>query len=234
MKTQQITRLFLAVILAGAMALNGCSSSKQARKVDVDNAGILGDYSMLREGKGDAALKTYKNENADWTTYTNVIIEPVQLQKPEKASEKELKALQTLVNNMEVLLRQELGKDYQIVTDPGPGTFRVQAAIFDAKKKRMVGNTLSSLIPVGIALSVVKDVAVGKPMSVGEISGEMKINDTQTNELLAAAIDHRVGQKYSKGTFDSWAEANDAIEYWAKRARFALCGLRGGSDCIEP
>jgi hypothetical protein len=234
MKTQKIMSLSLVVLLAGGMALSGCSPSKQARKVGVGKVGILGDYSMVREGKGNEFLEVYTNDKADWKKYTKVIIEPVKIQKPKKASEKELEALQKLVNNSEIFLRQELGKDYKIVTDTGSDTFRVRAAIFDAEKKELVGNTLSSLIPIGIGLSVVKDVAIGKPLSVGEITGEMKINDSQTNELLAAAMDRRVGQKYSKGTFDTWAEANHAIEYWMKRVRFVLCGLRGGSNCIEP
>jgi hypothetical protein len=234
MRTKKITKLLLFLILAGGVTLSSCAPSKQARTVDVGNTGILGDYSMLGEGTDDQALRTYRNKNADWTKYTKVIIDPVKFQKPEDASQEELGDLQNLVNNMEILLRQEVGKDYQIVTDPGPGTLRVRAAIFDAKKKRMVGNILSSLVPIGIGLSIVKDVALGKPLAVGEISGEMKINDSQTNELLGAAIDRRVGQKYSGGAFDSWSEANAAIEYWAKRLRFALCNARGGANCVEP
>lgn len=236
MKTQRILRLFLVAVVASGMALAGCASTKQARRVDVPETGILGDYSMLEKGKGEArGLRTYRNPNADWPKYTRIIIDPVKMLTPEKVSESELRDYQNLVNNMEVRLRQELGEDYQLVTNPGPGTLRIQAAMFDAEKKEMVSNTLTSLLPIGIGLSLVKDITLGKPLSVGEISAEVKVTDSQTNDLLGAAIDRRVGRKYTTGFFDSWAEANDAIDYWAKSIRFNLCTVRGGGgNCVEP
>ena len=107
----------------------------------------------------------------------------------------------------------------------------------DGKRDRHQAGTgahLSSVTPIGAVLSVGKDFITGKPLGVGEISGEMKMTDASTGELLAAAVDKRVGQKYSKGQFDSWADAENAIDYWAKRARFALCQLRGTGGCVEP
>jgi hypothetical protein len=126
LRTRKILRQLLLVVLAGGLTLSSCAPSKQARTVDVGNTGILGDYSMLNEGTGDQALRTYRNKSANWAKYTKVIIDPVKFQKPENASQEELGDLQKLVNNMEILLRQEVGKDYQIVTDPGPGTLRVR------------------------------------------------------------------------------------------------------------
>jgi hypothetical protein len=233
MRQMRITGLFLAFGVAASL-LGGCATTKQGRSVDVKAGVLLDDYSILREGKGKEVALTYKNEKANWANYTKVMIDPVLFQKPEKASEEELADLQKLASNLHSQLMAQLGADYQVVTSAGPNTIRVQTAFFDAEKKGMVGNFLSSLVPVGVAISILKDFATGKPLSVGEISGEAKVTDSETGELLAAALDRRVGQKYSKGTFSSWAEANDAMEYWAKRMRFAFCQTRGGANCVEP
>lgn len=222
------------VLAVAAVLVSGCAASKQARGVD-ENAGVLlSDHSMLREGKEGEALRVYKSEKTAWAKYESVLIEPVLFPRPEQASGKELADLEKLANNLHYHLVMQLSEDYKVVTTPGPNTLRVQTAFFDAKKKGLVGNTLSSIMPPGIAVSLAKDFATGKPLGVGEISAEVKISDAETGELLGAALDRRVGQKYSQGMWDSWAEANDAVEYWAKRMRFAACQLRSGAGCVEP
>jgi hypothetical protein len=93
---------------------------------------------------------------------------------------------------------------------------------------------LSSITPIGIGLSLVKYGASGKPSGVGEITGEFKLTDAMTGELLGAAIDRRVGGKDVSGVFDTWHNANEALKYWAARARYVLCTGRGGSNCKKP
>ena len=53
-------------------------------------------------------------------------------------------------------------------------------------------------------------------------------------QLLAAALDKRVGGKNPEGTFDTWANANAALEFWAKRMRFVACENRKGTNCEKP
>jgi hypothetical protein len=222
------------LLFVAAGMLGGCATTKQARSVEEPKGVLLTDYSMLHPGKKGQALEVYKNDKVDWAKYKKVIVEPVLFPKPENASSEQLADLQKLANNFQVNLIEELGKDYQIVAAPGPDTLRVQTAFFDPEKKHVVADFLSAVVPIGAAVSLTKDFATGKPMAVGGVSGEAKITDSQSGELLGAAVDSRVGEKYGKGMFDSWAEANAAMVYWAKRMRYALCEARGGSDCVAP
>lgn len=236
MKTTRIFALSLTMTVGFLEA--GCATTKQARNVTPQTEGdsaVLGDYgALLQKGTGDEALLTYKNPAANWPAYTKIIIMPVKFQKPEKASEDELNDLQTLANNAQGLMNQQLGQDVQIVTEPGPNTLRMELALYNAGKKRVVMNFISGVAPIGMATNLAVGAARGKVLGVGELSAEMKVTDASTAELLAAAVDRRVGRKYQAAQFESWGEANDAIDYWAKRTRYVLCNLRAMPACVKP
>jgi hypothetical protein len=34
--------------------------------------------------------------------------------------------------------------------------------------------------------------------------------------------------------WSKWRNADDALQYWAKRTSFALCNARGGANCMKP
>ena len=82
-----------------------------------------------------------------------------------------------------------------------------------------------------MVLSTGKYAATGKPMGVGEITGEARITDSSTGELLAAALDKRVGGKQLRGVFTSWQDADSGLQYWAELMRYRLCQFRGGAEC---
>jgi hypothetical protein len=222
-----------AVVILGA----GCATTKQARSVEPPkgDASLLGeDRALLQKGTENQPLLRYENPAADWSSYTKAIVTPARFEKPEGASASDLEDLQKLTDAMYAVLVEQLGHVVEIVTEPGPGTLRIDAAIYDAQKKQTGLNLISGALPVGIAVNAVVVAARGKSLAVGELSGEMKITDTMTGELIAAAVDRRVGRKYQSAAFQSWGEAYDAMEYWAKQTRHAICTRKGMADCPEP
>ncbi len=228
----------LMVAMAACLLAAGCSTTKQARSVtpaEKGDAAILGDYgSLLQEGKDDESLLRYENPAVDWSKYTKAIIAPVKFEKPEDASPGDLEDLQKLADASQGLLIQEMGQVLEIVKEPGPGTFMVESALYNAQKKRTAMNFISGVMPIGMAVNLVTVAIRGKPLSVGELSGEMKVTDASTGQLVLAAVDRRVGRKYQPAEFKYWGEAYDAIEYWAKRARYVTCVRKGLPDCQEP
>ncbi len=75
---------------------------------------------------------------------------------------------------------------------------------------------------------MVKVAATGKQSGVGEISAEFKITDAMTGQLIAAALDRRVGGKRIYYALEHWNNANQGLKYWAQQTRFALCtGAQG-------
>jgi hypothetical protein len=231
MKILQQATTFL-ILLALAAVCGGCAETQRAKTVR--QSGFLADYSRLQPGAEGEALLRYRNPAADLKKYNKVIIAPVQIFKPENASEAEVADLQKLAGNFSAYLASELAKDYQIVQAPAPGTLKIEAAITGAEKSGRTMDLISSVVPVGMAVSAGKDYATGKPTGAGEISAEMRISDAATGEVLGEAVDRRVGGKDPSGMFNAWNDADKAMEYWAKQAAYFLCTERGGAGCVKP
>jgi hypothetical protein len=227
------TAVFLVVFSLIASLLVGCASSMQARKVDVAQA-VLVDPSILEKGKEGQPLYRYVKPDVDWKKYTAVIIDPVIIYQEAAMDAETRENYQTLANNAFVFLTKELGKVTTVVTAPGPGTLRLQFAIVTAEKSGAVSNFLTTISPPGIALSAGKYAATGKPIGVGEITGEMRITDASTGELLAAALDKRVGGKQLRGVFTRWQDADSGLQYWAELTRYRLCTFTSSAVCAKP
>jgi hypothetical protein len=225
--------LIVVVFALVAPLLAGCAPSLQARKVDLGKS-VLVDPAILEKGTGDEALYRYRNPKTDWKKYTKMIVDPVIVYQEASLDAETRENYQKLANNAYVFFTEELAKEGKLVTAPGPDTMRIQFAIVSAEKSGPVGNFMSTVVPVGMALSTVKYAATGKPMSVGEITGELRITDSMTGELLAAALDKRVGGKQVRGAFNTWQDADSGLEYWAALLRYRLCTLKGGASCMKP
>ena len=233
MKWMKTSGMFV-ILAAAALQLGGCAvGSYQARSVETKDSPLV-NPDILVKGTDDQALYRYVNPKADFKQYTKVMIDPVIIRKDGELDKDEMADYQKLANNAFVYLTKELEKDFTIVQTPEPGTLRFQTAIIDADSTKPVRNTLSTLMPIGIGISLVKYGATGKQSGVGEITAEMKLTDAVTGELLAAALDRRVGGKEISELWSKWRNADDALQYWAKRARYALCDVRGGTNCVKP
>jgi hypothetical protein len=195
---------------------------------------LLINPAILEKGTDGQALYRYVNPKADIKSYSKILIDPVIISKSADMDADEAENYQKLVNNAFVLLNDQLKNDYSIVKSPEPGAMRVQMAILAASSASKVRSVTSTLLPIGIAINLVKYGATGKPSAVGDITVELKITDAATGELLGAAVDQRVGGMNIAGAWDSWRTADDALAYWAKQTRFILCQKRGGAACVKP
>jgi hypothetical protein len=216
----------LAVVLAVGL-LSGCASTSQARRATP--AGFLGDYSQLKKGGKGQALLIYVNRQVDFKKYHGIIMDPVQVYVSDANSKLGLvpkEDLQRMVNYLDSKVRTLLEKDFTVVETPGPGVVRLRLAITEAKGANVVMNTVSSLVPVGLAISEVKNIAVGSHSAVGAAGIECEVLDAQTGERLSAIVDRRVGGKLT-GKFDKWSTADEAFDYWAETIRQRLLEERG-------
>jgi len=223
----------LALAAGAALTFSGCGASHQARSVEIKDS-LLINPAILQKGTDDQALYSYLNPKADFKSYSKVMIDPVIMSKSADLDASDAENYQKLVNNAFILLNDELKKDYAIVQAPEPGALRIQMAIIEASSASKVRSVTSTLLPIGLAINLVKYSATGKPSAVGDITAELKITDAATGELLAAAVDQRVGGMNIAGAWDSWRTADDALKYWAQKTAFVLCKKRGGAACVKP
>jgi len=61
---------------------------------------------------------------------------------------------------------------------------------------------------------------------VGRAGVEGEILDGVTEERLAAAVDRRAGTKALRGGISTWADVQNAFDFWSERLRTRLAELR--------
>jgi hypothetical protein len=92
---------------------------------------------------------------------------------------------------------------------------KVSAALTDATSAVPVLRTVSVVVPQARALSVIKMAATGTYAFVGSAQGAIKFNDSMSGQLMAAAVDKRVGGASIKNVdVWQWGDADNAMNYW--------------------
>jgi len=228
--TKQANRFEVAQVVAAVVAvclaavLVACQTTRQTRSVQAQ--GFLRNYSQLREGKGKEAQLIYINPSANWQRYDSIMIDSVSIwygSKTEELPAKDRKALTDVLYNA---LHKQLGQDYDIVNYPGPRTMRLRAAITEAKGARVVGNTVTTIVPQARMLSTLTGLATDTQVFVGKAAIEVEITDSMTGKRLAAAVDERAGAKTLRGIGGKWKDVDNAFKYWAERIQKRLAELR--------
>jgi hypothetical protein len=219
-------------ILALLLMLVGCGTSRRASEVEPQ--GFLGDYSMLTSGEQGQAVLRYVNQDSDWASYDRVLVEPVVVLRSPGTQDIPEEDLQTAANFLHAQLRQELGKDFELVDAPAPNTLRVAAALTDAEPANQTMVVVSTVVPIAMATSGAYEYITGKPTFQGQAAAEAKITDAQSGELLAAAVDKRMGGRTLASAETSWTDVNNILAYWAQLTRFRLCEQQGRAGCARP
>ncbi len=74
---------------------------------------------------------------------------------------------------------------------------------------------LTSVVPVGMAVSAITEAITDKPAFAGEIQAEFMFLDSVTGEVYVKGVDRRVAGRSLKGITDSWQAAYDALDAYA-------------------
>ena len=229
----------LRVVLLSALALLiGCTTSQSKQARTVEKSGFLGDYSMLSPGGEGEALLFYENPEANWPSYNKIFLAPVAYYGGRETYPKGFTRadLQKLVNRFYYILYNDLAEDYQMVDEPAPHTLRIQVALTSVGESSQTADSVSAVAPV--IVNPIRNFAgslSGETILAGQASIEARITDGLTGKLLYAAVDRRVGQRSTSGSSTRrTADVEEIMWYWGDLARYRLCTLRGGEECIRP
>jgi len=225
-RKRTIVRIFSSIAL---LCLLGACATHQAKKTET--AGFLGDYSQLKEGDKEEALLVYINPQADIKSYTSILMDPIRIYASKEhtmmnvSSEQQTKIL----NYANAAIREKLETDYTFVEEPGPGVMRLRIALTEAEGSRVVLDTVSTVIPIGLAISGIQKLATGSCSFVGSAGVEAEVQDSLTNERLMAGVDRRIGGKITGKVdkFNQWRTVKNSIDYWAERLQMRLAEQRG-------
>lgn len=228
-KTRAWARIGVAALLIVGFA-SACTTTQQVRVQQADvKCGFLGsDCERLAPGaKGQFDLR-YVNPSANWRQYTKVIVDPVTFWGDSgKVSAAEQQAL---ADHFYQVLREQLGKRFQLVDEPGPGAMRVQVALTDVEPATPGLRTISTVVPQVRILNTLKYAATGTYAFVGGAQGEAKLTDAVTGQLLGEAVDRRVGGGSLKAAAQwQWGDAENAMTDWATQVTERLYSWTSGT-----
>jgi hypothetical protein len=200
------------VLLMGVMFLASCATPKPPE------TGILGDYYKdLQPGpKGGAKLRWLK-PGVDFSKYDKVMVDPVSFAAGDESESKEMKGidpekLKELGEKCTQAVIDAIKVKYPVVTEPGPDVVRVRFAIIDLKKSYPVISGVTSIVPIGLAITLLKRPVTGSWTGGGSTVGQVMATDSTTNEVIAAAQD-----TYEAGFFERFSRygsAEDAFKVW--------------------
>jgi hypothetical protein len=238
--------LFNVLLLAGLLLLvSGCASTGDAQK-GPKYSGFLQDYSQLKpEAEGSAAMK-YVNPQADMKKYQKFIIERITVMLKDDAQYKGIDpdVMKALTDYLHEAIIRELGTDYPVVTDPGPGVMRLRIAVTDLVPTKTAMTIVTLVTPFAsipdLASGAVSKGGAGSAPYLGYAGIEAEGIDSETLQPVFMYVEQRYGKKYDPENpgsyleaYKEWGYVKQAFDYWAKKFRARLDEINGRKKAEE-
>jgi hypothetical protein len=243
---QATKHLRLASVALFALFASACATTQQVAVTDAGYCPFLGSKlcAQLTEtakpgrlsggakSEGGTALANlrYIDPNAQWAKYNKVMIAPVTYWAGDDSNISP-ENQHMLTDFFQQALYTQLSTKFEVVREPGPGVLLIQVALIDASSAVPVLRTISMLIPQARALATLKYLATGTYAFIGSAEAEAKLADSQTHQVLAAAVDKRVGGgSLATAAQWQWGDAENAITAWSKQLTARLTEMKAGKS----
>ncbi len=210
------------VLLMGLMVLAACASTPK-----YEGTFLPKEYaSKLEVSPYDPNDLRWVRPGYDFKKYNKVMVDYVVFSLAPDSDYKGIDAeeMKKLADAASKALVDAFSAKIPVVSDPGPEVFRVKFAISDLKQSRPVLSAVTSVVPVGLAINIIKKGATDQWTGGGMTQGEMMVLDSTTNEVIAVAYD-----EYAAGfteRFSKWGSVEDAFKSWGERIKIVWDGLK--------
>jgi hypothetical protein len=187
---------------------------------DKKYSGFLGEeYGKLQPGPEGGAKERWLKPDTDFAKYKKLMVDSVIFFFAEDSGYKGIdpQEMKELADAFNLELVNALQGQYPIVAEPGPDVARLRVAITDIKETSPIRSTITSIVPVGIAISLVKKGVTGGWTAGGITSAEFEALDSVTNEVIALAADQYKAGFLERGS--KWGSAKEAFKVWAGRVK---------------
>lgn len=183
-------------------------------------SGFLGNYYQnLQPGPEGGVKMRWIKQGVDFKQYNKLMVDSVIFYLAPDSEDMgidadQMKALSDAFNQEIV---NALKDKYLVVSDPGPGVARLKIAITGIKKSKPGVSAVTSVVPVGIGISLIKKGVTGSYSGSGNTAAEFMALDSMTNEVIIAAVDERSAGFTER--FTTLGAAKGAFKLWAERIR---------------
>jgi hypothetical protein len=202
------------VLLIGIMFLASCATTAPTK------TSFLGDYAKNMEpGPPGGAKMRWMKPGVDFSKYNKFMVDYVVFSLADDSHYKVINGdeMKKLGDACTKAIVDALKDKYPIVAEPGPDVLRFRFAIVDLKQSRPALSAVTTVIPVGLGISLVKRGATDSWSGSGATTSQLMVLDSSTNEVIAVAeAEYHAGftERFSK-----WGSAEDAFTYWGKKLR---------------
>ena len=213
--------IMFAVLWMGIVAFGNVSNGGEKPEY----SGFLQNYPTFKEGKKGVDM-VYTKKGVDFSKYNKIMMDEVVYYFSKDADYKGIHPaeIQELTDAFNRAFIDALNDAYPLTGTPGPDVMRVRVGITEIKTSNPAMGTASTILPVGLAVSLLKKGTTGGYTGIGSATMEAEFLDSVSNERIGAAIDKAPGGKLDVGKL---TPAKEAFEFWAKRLRAFLDEMHG-------
>lgn len=226
-------KLFLVLLLGLTVA--ACAAGKQAATAPVDPAApklvmeeggaknFLGSYyDLLQPGPKDGVKKRWVKQGVDLTKYKKVMMDSVVFFLAENSDYQGIdpQAMKELADKFDKIMLDAVRQKLVPVAEPGPDVVRIRTAITNLKQSRPVLSTVTTVIPVGLGVSILKRGVTGSWSGSGATCMAFMALDSKTNDVLVVGTDERSAGFTER--FTRWGSAEEAFTFWAERLKLFI------------
>lgn len=222
MKRPIMTALAFTISLAFVLSVASCASVQKP-------SGFLdGYYKDMKPAPGlEGSWMRWVKPEVDFNKYDKLMLDGVVFYLSPDSQDKGIDPdlMKELADEFNLDMVNAVKDKYPIVSEPGPDVMRIRFALTGIKQSRPVLSGATTIIPAGLAISVVKREATGSWSGSGATGSEVMVIDSMTNEVLGV-----VQTEYIAGfteRFTEYGSAKDAFKFWAGRLRYLLDKAHG-------
>lgn len=207
---------FTSVAFAGDMPLSGFLGNQDA-------------YDKLTPGPKDGAKLRWMKAGVNFSMYNKFMVDSVIFYLADDADNKGIdpQEMKELADQFNKALVDTFAGKYPIVADPGPDVARIRIAITNVKPSKPGISAVTSVVPIGLAVSTAKRGATGGWAGSGETCAEIMVVDSYTNDVILMAADQQKAAFASR--FSKYGSAKDAFQFWSER----IVGFIDNAKSIE-
>ena len=217
-------RKVMAVVMGIALMgfiISCASTGSQSKKAPtaLQITGFLGDYyKNLKPSKGEGLPGfMWIKPGVDHTKYKKVMLDYVIFALAEDSEYKGIDAneMKKIGDGASLALVNAIKEEFPVVSERGPDVLRVRTAIIELRQSRPVLSGITTVVPVGLGISIAKKGVTNSWTGSGATTAEMMVLDSMTNEVIAAGQDQTAAEFSER--FTKWGSVEEAFEFWGER-----------------
>jgi hypothetical protein len=197
---------------------------------DVVFSGFLGPpavYQQLKPVHGGGGKLRWFKPGVDFKKYNTFMVDSVVFYLADKAQYKGIdpQQMKDLADSFNQEIANAFKDKYPIVAEAAPDVARIRIAITNIQPSKPGVSAVTSIVPIGLGVSLVRKGATGAWTGGGETGGELMILDSTTNEIIALAVDQQ--QAAFEDRFSTYGFAGEAFKHWSERIVLFIDTFKG-------